>query len=289
MTVGAAASNRWTVRQATPGDESGLLRLIERAGRVVLRFHPKELADYLSRKPFLLAEKAERLRGFLACFVSHPPRAALAAAGLADDWAILPWLDRLLPPCQAYLHEFGVTSLSYVGAAAWLVGPLQARGFHLVSNIVAYEKRDWAIPENGDQTIKVRPAQPADFSALVAMDAMDFHPLWRNSAETLSQWRETLPYFVVAVAGEKRVGYCYCSLEDKHGHLVRMAVHPAWQERGIGTRLVAEAVGFFRQAGTQLITLNTQEENKVAQRLYRNFGFQLIGQEAVALWKDLQP
>jgi len=185
--------NVWTVRQATPADEGQLRQLMARAGRVALCFHGDNLAGHLIREPFLLAERAAKLRGFLAFFMRRPPQAALVAAGLADDWAISPWLDRLLPRCIAYLRA----------------------------------------------------------------------------------------------RGEEPVGYCYCSVEKEHGHLIRMAVHPAWQGRGIGTRLLAEAVRFFQQAGARLVTLNTQEENERAQRLYRKFGFRLTGREAVALWRDV--
>lgn len=277
----------WTVRQAGPDDRDRLLRLIERAKRVVMRFRAEALADYLNREPFLLAEEGGNLRGFLAGHTSRPRQAALIAAGLADDGAISPWLDCLLPRCVASLRAQRVASLSYIGSAAWLAGPLQARGFHLVSNIVTYEKSGWAVPGSGNQTVRVRPVRVADLAALVALDALDFHPLWRNSVETLRRRRETLPYFVVAVAGKETVGYCYCSAEKERGHLIRMAVHPAWQGRGVGTRLVAEAVQFFRRTGAQLITLNTQEENERAQRLYRQFGFRLMGREAAALWLDL--
>lgn len=282
------AGNAWTVRQATLADEGRLKRLIARAGRVALHFQADNLVNHLPREPFLLAEEAGKLRGFLAFFMRRPRRAALSAAGLADDWAIYPWLDRLLPCCVTHLRTRGASSLSYVGAAAWLTGPLQARGFRPISHIVAYEKTDWGSPDAGHQTAQVRPVQPPDLPALVAVDELVFHPLWRNSLETLRQWKETLPYFVVAVMEESPVGYCYCSVEEKdHGHLIRMAVHPAWQGQGIGTRLLAEAIRFFRQAGARLITLNTQEENDRAQRLYRRFGFRPMGREAVALWRGL--
>jgi ribosomal-protein-alanine N-acetyltransferase len=277
----------WTVRQATAADERRLRRLIAGAKRAVLRFREESLRDYLPREPFLLAEEAGKLRGFLAFLLRRPRRAALVAAGLADDWAVSLWLDRLLPCCVTHLQAHGALSLSYVGAATWLTEPLQERGFQLVSCIVTYEKTGWAIPAVGNQMVKVRSLQPADLPALVALDALAFHPLWRNSVGSLKQWQDSLPFFVVAMLGEQVVGYCYCSVERTHGHLIRVAVHPDWQGRGIGTRLMAEAMRFFRKTGAQLITLNTQKENERAQWLYSKFGFRLIGQEAVALWKDL--
>jgi ribosomal-protein-alanine N-acetyltransferase len=277
-----------TVRQATLADEGKVRRLIDRAERVVLRFQAADLARYLTREPFLLAADSGRLRGFLACLVHRPEQANLVAAGLADDWAIAPWLDRLLPRCVAHLRARGAASLSYLGAAAWLPGPLQAQGFHLVSHVIAYGKTGQAIPDVGTQVVRVRPVQMADFAALVTLEALVFHPLWRNSIETLMRWKEALPFFVIALLNQEPVGYGCCSVEQERGHLIRMAVHPAWQRRGVGTRLLAEAMHFFREAGARFITLNTQEENEPAQRLYHKFGFRPIGREATALWMDLR-
>jgi GNAT superfamily N-acetyltransferase len=235
----------------------------------------------------LLAERAGNLRGFLACLMNRPPRAALAAAGLVDDWAVAGWLELLLPPCVERLRAQEAASLAYVGTASWLIDALLTRGFQFVSNIVAYERTDDVAPAGGNRSVRLRPVRPSDLAALAALDALNFHPLWRNSEGALARWRATLPFFVVALVEEEPVGYCTCSIQGEHGHLIRMAVHPAWQGQGIGTRLVAEAVQFFERAGVELITLNTQEENERAQRLYRKFGFRPMGRGAVALWWDI--
>jgi ribosomal-protein-alanine N-acetyltransferase len=275
------------VRQATAADEDSLRGLIGAADRVILRFRASSLDNQLVGEPFLLLERGGRVAGFLACSSRHLPEASLVAAGLVDDMPVPLWLDQLLGPCLARLREIGAASLSYIGSAAWLTGALQERGFRLISHIIAYEKNDLSIPQEGSRVVDVRTVEPGDLPALVTMDALGFHPLWRNSIDTFEQWREALPYFTVAVVGKSQVGYCYCSVDVDQGHLVRMAVHPAWQGQGIGTRLLADATRFFQDAGVRRITLNTQEENERAQWLYRGFGFRLIGREAVALWKDL--
>jgi ribosomal-protein-alanine N-acetyltransferase len=283
-----AGDPKTSVRQATPTDEVRLRDMIVSSDRVTTRFHPDRLAEYLSVEPFLLAEQGGSPRGFLAFVARRPRLATLSAAGLVDGWPVSSWLDRLLPQCETYLRAREIGTLSYVGPAAWLAVPLQERGFRLVSYIVTYEKAGTESPYAGNRALEVRPADPEDFPALVALDNLSFHPLWRNSVETLERWQRDLPYFVVAAVGDRPVGYCYCSVEEPgRGHLVRMATHPAWRVQGVGTRLVAEAMHFFQQEGVPRITLNTQEENESAQRLYRRFGFQCKGREAIALWKDL--
>ena len=69
--------------------------------------------------------------------------------------------------------------------------------------------------------------------------------------------------------------------------LAPLAVHPDHQGQGIGVRLMAEAIDFFKGEGARVITLNTQQDNQVSQRLYRWFGFRLAGEKALVLRRDL--
>jgi ribosomal-protein-alanine N-acetyltransferase len=212
----------------------------------------------------------------------------LAAAALNDEVPVDAWLDRLLPPCTDHLRAIGTAALAYTGSAVWLADALQEHGFCLISHIVAFEKTDLSVPLDGNQAVSVRPVERGDFPALLAVDASSFHPRWRNSVGTLERWAGVLPYFVVAEDGEQVVGYCYCTIDGTgHGNLIRVAVHPDPRRQGIGTRLLAEAMRYFQRAGAHRITLNTQEGNEGAKRLYRRFGFRSLGREAMALWLDL--
>jgi ribosomal protein S18 acetylase RimI-like enzyme len=278
----------WSVRQASLADEGQIRWLVENAQRVALRFSAADLGKVLPQGLFLAAVESGRLQGFLGWLVRQPEQGSLVAAGLADEVDASLWLDHLLSPSIARLCEDGATALSYTGSAEWLLSALQDWDFSLISHIVRLEKTGWSIPDAGNQEVMVRPVEPSDFKTLVDLDVLGFHRRWRNSLESLRQWRESLPYFVVAAAGQRAVGYCYCATgEPGHGHLIRMAVHPGWQGRGIGSRLMAEAIRYFQQAGARHIALNTQEENDRARRLYQRFGFRPVGREATALWREL--
>lgn len=55
-----------------------------------------------------------------------------------------------------------------------------------------------------------------------------------------------------------------------------LIVDPAARGLGIGNRLVAECIGFARQAGYRTITLWTQQELRAAQHIYEKSGFRLV-------------
>jgi ribosomal-protein-alanine N-acetyltransferase len=276
-----------TVRQATIADERRVARLIKEADRVDLRFRLRELKTCLSARPFLLAYARRQLLGFMSWDLSCPPLARLRGAGLANRWSVDDYLDTLLPPSMESLRAQGATALTYVGSEEWLTTPLQDHGFVVGNVILAYTKSDGAVPSRGNQEVLVRPAQPGDFPSLVALDQAAFDPLWQNTAEVFRDILANYPYFVIAELDGIVVGYQFSSLMGDQGYLARVAVHPHYQGRGIGIRLLAEAIAFFEKEGARVITLNTQRDNQASQRLYRWFGFELMGEEAVVLRRDL--
>jgi ribosomal-protein-alanine N-acetyltransferase len=61
------------------------------------------------------------------------------------------------------------------------------------------------------------------------------------------------------------------------GRVFWLAVRPAFQNRGIGTRLMLEVLRSFRQIGAMSATLEVRVSNKKAQSLYSILGFRMIG------------
>jgi ribosomal-protein-alanine N-acetyltransferase len=61
------------------------------------------------------------------------------------------------------------------------------------------------------------------------------------------------------------------------GRVFWLAVSPAFQGRGIGTRLMLEVLRSFRQIGAMSATLEVRVSNKTAQSLYSILGFRMVG------------
>ena len=280
--------NSITVREATMADRPSVMQLARRAARVHSRPEIGDTGDWLDGRPFLLATAGGRLLGFILCTLYHSRRALLRGVGLVDDWPMRAYLETLLPPILDRLRSQEITSLVYIGNDRWLTDPLlRDWDFSIQNSVVTYTKKDLSIPRRGNQQVHVRPAHSGDFPALVALDEAAFDPLWRNASQTFAHALENLPYFVVAELAGQTVGYLFSSLQGNIGRLIRVAVHPDYQGRGIGARLLAEAIEFFRTEKVKVVTLNTQKDNAVSQRLYRHFGFRPMGEEALVLKRDL--
>jgi ribosomal protein S18 acetylase RimI-like enzyme len=287
-----------TVRRPTPADEKALRDLSFAARRTVLHVPWTDLRRALrstgrrSDRTVQAAAGKHRVYDLYVCerdgkpgclwtsIVEPASVSQLRALILADDWSLRNALDALLPRVRRSLCAAGVTTLAFVGIERWLLDGLAASGFTQTNTVVTLHKDGWDIPSDGNRQVIVRPVRAADFPPILDIDERAFVPLWRNTPLTLAEFRKRCPYFRVAELEQTVVGYAYASMMGHHGHLTRLAVHPQHQRRQIGVRLLASVLHFFRERQVFGVTVNTQQDNLRARRLYKWFGFVLLGQEA---------
>jgi [ribosomal protein S18]-alanine N-acetyltransferase len=280
------------VRILTSGDIPQVRRLLETSEYIYQRFTLDELPSILAHYPALGLFDGSSLRGFLLSQTVHAPSAWIA--GFCVSWtenkAYARVLHILLEHLGPRLAAQGVRHLHYSGNDVehdWLHDALLTRGFVPYRSLYAYDKFDYHIPTLGNQQVVIRPFQSDDIPALLTIEEACFEDLWRYDAISFHDIAATHPYFVVAELDGKVIGYQFNALDDDYGYLVRIAVHPSVNGRGIGARLMAEAVRFFERARVIRIMLNTQDDNIQAHRLYEWFGFLRIQQVGFVLRKNL--
>jgi ribosomal protein S18 acetylase RimI-like enzyme len=160
---------------------------------------------------------------------------------------------------------------------------MEERQFQLRSLLRSYDKEDFTIPSSGNMQVQVRRFMSEDAAGAVAVENLAFEQLWRHDVASFLQVQQTYPYFVVALDAQGIVGYQYNTVDGGIGYLVRIAVHPRVTGQGVGTRLMAEAVRYFRAHHVWKIVLNTEESNVRAQELYHRFGFHMVYQRGFVL------
>jgi ribosomal-protein-alanine N-acetyltransferase len=154
--------------------------------------------------------------------------------------------------------------------------------------VVTYEWHYQPVTVSGNRSLTVRSAHLRDLPTLLSLDKHIFSPIWHKPISSFEEALARAFVFTVAEQDGEIVGYQWCEKQKGHGHITRLAVGPDWEGRGVGTRLLTEALVSMVKAGVNWITLNTQESNLRSQTLYERHGFRLTGDRVAVLWKDLQ-
>lgn len=280
------------VRLLTPGDLSLITHLLSTSEYIYQRFTLEELKHILRSYPSVGLFHGTHLRSFLLSQTVNPPSAWIGGFGVSwtESRSYLRYLDLQLEKLAELLSERGASFLYYSGNDLqndWLREPLLARGFTPFRQLYAYDKFDYGIPTEGNQEVHLRRAELRDIPTMLALEELCFEQFWRYDAASFADILRTHPYFVVAELDGRVIGYQFNALDGEYGYLVRIAVHPDINSRGIGARLMAEAIRFFKTAHSARIMLNTQQENTHAHRLYEWFGFVRIQQIGFVLRREL--
>jgi ribosomal protein S18 acetylase RimI-like enzyme len=143
---------------------------------------------------------------------------------------------------------------------------------------------------------ELRKATPADWAAVLDVDAGSFSPFWRLDSGGLDEALAATPSsrFRVAVDhhGPARrgrvVGYAITGRAGDQGYLQRLAVSPATRRAGVGRVLALDGLRWLRRRGVRRAVVNTQFGNDAAFALYVHVGFQEESSDLAVLHRSLE-
>jgi len=87
--------------------------------------------------------------------------------------------------------------------------------------------------------------------------------------------------FLVAEVDGKVVGYIIANLRKtqegrEEGHILAVAVDPAYRRRKVGTALMEQITGVFKDKGVDQLSLELKASNREARNFYLNLGFREV-------------
>ena len=138
----------------------------------------------------------------------------------------------------------------------------------------------------------------SDLDAVRVIDARCYPSPWYRSAY-LTELSNRSASYIVAWEGENIVGYAGQWIIMREAHITTIAVDPTRQGRKIGERLLLALIEEAIRGRANHITLEVSESNRIAQSLYRKYGFKETalrkmyytdtGENAVVMWaNDIQ-
>lgn len=149
----------------------------------------------------------------------------------------------------------------------------------------------------------IRPMEPGDIPAVVAIDRLSFPTPWSVSSYAYELKNRNTSFFYVLLKPDsdddptpKRgwlhwlqsatglgsqksrvIGYLGIRLRESGTHISTIAVHPDWRGNGLGELLLLTAIELSAKMERGIVTLEVRPSNKTAQRLYQKYGFRFTG------------
>lgn len=190
--------------------------------------------------------------------------------------------DRTMRALIAHLiHHAPVKQLFYSGDQfdAWLADLLKAEGFVAHGDIVAFTATPIDIPPASGVAL-IRPLVTSDIRTIRQIDQAVFEQHWQKSPFEVHELFQSSGIRIAALVDDDIAGYAIALWHDQQTtlHLVRIAVHPDYQRRGIARQLLTTVMHHGYTHHAQRITLNTQHDNQAAHALYTSHGFRMTGE-----------
>lgn len=219
-----------------------------------------------------------RLVGLLACTPPHAGCAWLQVCALADDLDAARAFADLWRGMRHALQRRGAREVHLLdGGHDWLRDCLTNDGFVNEERVITLGRPLRSEPPRPSGAGRIRRAGDEDLDGLLALDEAAFPPHWRMPAADLRRaLRRAAGFTVLELDGTIRA--CQITTRDQsEAHLSRLAVHPEHQGKGLGSRMLADAIHRCEMRGFTSLTVNTQGHNRRSLHLYRRFGFRHTG------------
>lgn len=123
----------------------------------------------------------------------------------------------------------------------------------------------------------VRPPRAGDLPAIRAIEEASFSDPWSESFLREEMANDVLRLCLVAEGEEGICGYIMAWRIADQLHVLNIATAPSFRRRGIGQRLLREAVLRAWSEGMGEVTLEVRRGNRTAIRFYAGLGLTEVG------------
>ncbi len=111
---------------------------------------------------------------------------------------------------------------------------------------------------------------------IAALEKLCFSDPWPEAA-IVPELTNPLSLWLVAMVGQRLVGYVGSQTVEEESDMMNIAVHPDFRRQGIAERLVLELVTALNDRGSRSLALEVRASNGPAISLYEKLGFSQAG------------
>ena len=278
------------VRPATLQDRQSISNLIflqDHAHRHLDWRHP---LDWLGSPNFWVLEDEGRTLAALACPPDPPGIAWVRLFASNGQCSALDAWSMLWDVAREEIAGRGGARVAVITMQVWMYELMSRTNFKHIQDIILleYRRRPLVQPVLPPGAV-LRPLVGSDLPEVEQVDADAFEPLWHISLDSLQRaFLQSAVSSVVESRG-RLLGYQLSTGKPSGVHLARLAVRKEAQGSGLGAALVNDLIGQMQARGEDLISVNTQGDNRVSLALYQKTGFVRTGEEYPVFCFDIEP
>lgn len=116
----------------------------------------------------------------------------------------------------------------------------------------------------------------SDIDSVMSIEEKSFSSPWSREDFESSLDDGYIHHFVFRHKDEL-LAYIIFAIVHKSSHILNLAVHPDYRNKGIGTELLKKTLDYIRNRGVKKVVLEVREGNVAAQNLYSKLGFKVVG------------
>ena len=121
-----------------------------------------------------------------------------------------------------------------------------------------------------------RKAQAADLSSLEAVERATMTHPW-SEEQLAAELFHPAALVLAAVLPEELAGFIVFRTHPPEAEILRLAVHPAWQQQGVGGKILQAGLQCLVGQGVSVSFLEVRRSNNVARSCYGRVGFTEVG------------
>lgn len=118
--------------------------------------------------------------------------------------------------------------------------------------------------------------RPENIDSLYTLECLSFSTPWTRQAFE-NEFENENACYVLLMEDETVVGYCAFWQAADSADITNVAVHPDYRRRGIGKKILCEAIRLAEARGIHGLFLEVRVSNTAARALYTACGFTEVG------------
>jgi [ribosomal protein S18]-alanine N-acetyltransferase len=115
-----------------------------------------------------------------------------------------------------------------------------------------------------------------DLPEVHAIEAASFKTPWSETLFRNEIFKDIAVSRVAKVNGTV-VAYLCANIIVDEGHILTLAVHPAYRGKGVASCIIKEMLNIMRDKSCRSVFLEVRVSNREARTMYEKFGFALLG------------